>query len=359
MKRRTAVLTVELERAALRELRQWFLDLSHSHFEDRLRPVVLCFSDGKVELGRWRRDVRTIELSRTLLRDHSWCALVEVLKHEMAHQYVDEVLGFADEAVHGPRFRKVCAERGIDARAEGLPRIGPSAAERHVLDRVGKLLALAESSNVHEAQSAMSAAQRLMLKYNLKTSHDVESRPYTHRVLGKATGRVEENQRILAMILAEYFFVETIWVPVWRPLEGRRGSVLEVSGTQENLELAEYVFDFLNRAAERLWREHKRAEGIAGNMHRRAYIAGVMSGFEEKLKKERTRNHQRGLVWVGDAGLDAYWRKRHPRVRWSRYGARSRPEEYGHGKRAGQRLVLSRGMGKGPSERIRQLAAGD
>ena len=69
-------------------------------------------------------------------------------------------------AAHGPEFRRVCAERSIDARAAGAP--ARPAGEDHVLDRIAKLLALAESPNEHEAQAAMSAAQRLMLKYNVE-----------------------------------------------------------------------------------------------------------------------------------------------------------------------------------------------
>src|SRR5690606_18958374 len=118
--------------------------------------------------GRWVAEERTIEISRKLLVDHGWGALVEVLKHEMAHQFVDEVLGLADEAAHGPAFRQVCAERGFDARASGVPNAAQSDAQSRVLERVAKLLALAESPNEHEAQAAMNAAQRLMLKYNLE-----------------------------------------------------------------------------------------------------------------------------------------------------------------------------------------------
>ena len=71
--------------------------------------------------------------------------LVEVLKHEMAHQFVDEVLGVHDEPDHGPVFRQVCDERGIDARAAGAP--DADRARDHVLDRIAKLLALAGSPN--------------------------------------------------------------------------------------------------------------------------------------------------------------------------------------------------------------------
>ena len=87
----------------------------------------------------------------------------------MAHQYVHEVLGKVDESAHGPAFRELCARLGIDAGAAGVPAAGaPSADDARVLERIARLLALAESANVHEAQAAMNAAQRLMLKHNLE-----------------------------------------------------------------------------------------------------------------------------------------------------------------------------------------------
>jgi len=79
------------------------------------------------------------------------------LKHEMAHQFVHEVLG-EQEAPHGPAFRATCARLGIDQRAGGLPQPAQSADQRRLLERVHKLLALAQSDNQHEAEAAAAAA---------------------------------------------------------------------------------------------------------------------------------------------------------------------------------------------------------
>ena len=103
-----------------------------------------------------------IELSPKLLTDHGWGTLVEVLKHEMAHQFVAEVLGVLDESSHGPVYRKVCEERGIDSRAAGIPEAGDAAPQDQVLERIQKLLALAESQNEHEAQAAMEGGEDIV-----------------------------------------------------------------------------------------------------------------------------------------------------------------------------------------------------
>ncbi|HEY6555784.1 MAG TPA: DUF2786 domain-containing protein [Polyangiaceae bacterium] len=358
-KRPSAVdgLSVELERAAVRAVRTTYAELNESLFGRRLRGCQLTFVEAGARLGRWVGELCTIELSRALLLEHGWGVLVEVLKHEMAHQYVYEVEGSC-EPPHGASFRRVCRERGIDERAAGVPLGAPEGSAEHgrILDRVGKLLALAESADEHEAQNAMSAAQRLMLKYNIQVT--LESRPasYGFRHLGRATGRVSEAERRLANILADHFFVECIWVPVWRPLEGKRGSMLEVCGRSENLELAAYVHSFLTHTAEALFRDYRRRNGAGRNTRRQSFLAGVMLGFQDKLRDERKKSHHEGLVWVGDAGLRDWFERRYPRVRRvSRAGVR-RSQAYAHGREAGKRIVLHRGVSEGASSQVRLLA---
>jgi predicted SprT family Zn-dependent metalloprotease len=354
-----AHLTLELERAALKAIRKSYDDINGSFFRWKLEPPSFDLVDARSRLGRWVSEGRVIELARTLLVEHGWGILVEVLKHEMAHQYVDEVLGAPDDASHGPEFKRVCEERGFDARAAGLPRASEVTDEQaRVLDRIAKLLALAESPNEHEAQAAMSAAQRLMLKYNVETVSNGARQSYTYRHLGEPTGRVSEAQRILSALLAEHFFVEVIWVPVWRAAEGKRGTVLEVCGTLENVELAAYVHTFLGHTAERLWQEHKRRHGLPRNGARQSFVAGVMSGFRDKLGRERKNQKSEGLVWLGDPELERFFRTRYPHIRHGRYQSRAAHPAYAHGREAGRSIVLHRGIRAGCSEALPRLLPG-
>jgi hypothetical protein len=350
-------LSLELERLALRAARRVYEDLNQSLFRAELRTPSFELSEAEGRLGRWLGGTRTLELRRALLVEHGWGTLVEVLKHEMAHQYVDEVLGVRDEGAHGPTFRRVCVERGIDARAAGLPRDATEGAG-HLLDRVAKLLALAESSNEHEAQAAMSAAQRLMLKHNLEAVLAQRRGAYDFRHLGTPSGRIGESQRLLAAILADHFFVEVIWVPVWRPLEGKRGSVLEVCGSAENLELAEYVHAFVNHTGERLFRDFRASGPRRGARERERFLAGLMVGFRDKLEAERQKNREQGLVWRGDGALHAFFRQRHPHIRMTRHATHAGTEAYARGREAGQKLVVHRGMRAGASRGAPALLPG-
>jgi hypothetical protein len=335
--------TARLQHALVRALLAEYQQLNQTFFAGLLRTPAIELVGAQVRLGQWNADTRTISLSRSLLLQHGWGAVVEVLKHEMAHQYVADVVGERTESAHGHGFRTVCERLGIDPTASGIA-VGRPQTETRVIERVARLLALAQSSNRHEAEAAMAAAQKLMLKYNMDACATRTDRSYGFRHLGTPSGRINEHERVLAIILNKHFFVEVIWVPVYRPLEAKSGSVLEVCGTPENLEMADYVYSFLVHTADRLWDEHKRANALGANRDRRVYLAGVMSGFLEKLDQHSRHHRQAGLVWVKDGKLNGYYRKRHPYIRNARYFGRRRTEAYDHGKQAGRGIVLHRAV---------------
>lgn len=341
-----ARLSAALEAALLRELREQYRLLAQSHFKNALRVPQLELVPSRARLGRWIGATRTIEISRPLVLAEPWGVVVEVLKHEMAHQYVSEVLGERDETAHGPRFRSVCDALGIDAAATGTPgaREEPSSAHRKVGERIARLLALASSPNVHEAEAAMAAAQRLLLKHNLELRQARAALGYVWRHLGRPTGRTTEAERVLSLLLGKHFFVEAIWVPVYRAREGKRGSVLEICGSPENVEIAEYVHGYLVATAERLWREHKAKLGIRADRDRRTFLAGVMTGMSDKLSRESKKSEAAGLVWIADGDLARYFRRRHPHVRHVRYAGQRRSEAYAHGREAGRQIVIHKGM---------------
>jgi hypothetical protein len=338
----------------LRELAREYRDLNWALFGNRLQLIPLAISDDQSRLGFFAADPRRIELARELVLNHPWGSVVEVLKHEMAHQFVHEVLGHRDETSHGPSFQSVCERLGIDPRASGLP------VEKHerspIIERIKKLLALANSPNQHEAETAMRMAHRLMLRHNLEhVSTDAASDAYGFRHLGHPTGRVSEADRFLAGLLGEFFFVQPIWISVFRVEDQKRASILEITGRPENLDMAEYVHGFLQHTSEALWRAHKREHGIRSNLERRAYVAGVMRGFADKLRAERKSEEASGLVWVGDPLANEYFRRRHPRIRHTSFSTTSGSSAGRLGHAAGREIVLHRPIAKGSTQAPRAL----
>ncbi len=335
-------LDAALDAALVRQLAREWKAFNDNQLRGALRQPTLVLSDADARLGYWQRETRTLGISRRLCRTKAWGVVVEVLKHEMAHQYVHEVLGVLDESAHGQAFRDVCAARGIDAAAAGLPddfSAETRATRGRLLERVAKLLALAESDNVHEARAAMAAAQKLMLEHNIE--HAGDRRRYGFRHLGPLRGRTFEPECRIAALLAEHFFVEVIWVHSYDSVTAKTGRVIEICGADENLDMAEYVYGFLTQQQESLWRAHKRAHGIKSDRERMAFFAGVVVGFADTLAAKRKEHDAAGLVWLGDADLERFTRARHPYTR-SKRNVAARGASRAHGVAAGRALVLHR-----------------
>lgn len=344
-------LSIEQERRLLAVLREEWEHWNVARFRRSLRPPIFTLDDTSTRLGQWERVTRTLSLSRGFVISHAWPAVVEVLKHEMAHQFVSEVLDVTDETAHGPTFQRVCRDRGIDARAAGRPLAGEEDDPRtaRVARTVEKLLALASSDNVHEAETAMRAARRLLAQHNLGDA-DLPGAERVHDYLhvGPVLLRVHEWQRLLASLLAEHFFVEAIWVSAYVPTTGKRGSQLELCGTPANLKIAEYVHGYLAHVAPRLWDSYKEREAVRGDRERLPYFAGLMNGFRQQLRSDAKAESksepsaQRQMVHVATEALRGFYRGRHPYVRTVRYGGAARGEAFAEGESEGRALTLRR-----------------
>ena len=334
-------LTTELEAALVRELQSRFEWENRARFANRLQMPVFALSDTAARLGRWCPATRTIELSRAFAMDRPWLEVTGVLEHEMAHQYVDEVLGVRDETSHGDTFRRVCAQRGIDGRAASVVPLAESAAAAHAFDRIRKLLALAGSSNRHEAELAMRKAHELMLRHNVESASGRDELGYAVRHLsGDPTKRATRVEADIVGILIQFFFVKAIRVPVYLPRIGKRGAVYEIVGTPSNLDMAGHVYAFLMSTAERLWQQNRGDSRVRNGRDRIAYQSGVVRGFRDTLAVERTGLQRgTGLIWVGDSNLEGFYRRRHPRISTRRSTIRL-TGAHEAGREAGRAVVL-------------------
>lgn len=345
-------MSVPLERALLRALSHDWAQLNRDRFRGALRSPVFGLSGsvgarGK-NLGTWATLGRTLHLDRDFVLKTEWAAVREVLLHEMAHQFVDETYAVRDETPHGPTFQAVCARFGIDGRASGAPGGGDpdhpqEGATPRIVERVRKLLALATSANQHEAESAMNAAQALLLRYNLDALGTGGAR-IECRTLGEAAMRHSEEEKLLAGILTKHFFVKGIWINVFLQDRAAWGTIFEVCGTHENVEMAAYVHHFLQETTVRLWEKH-------GVGHTRTSLArfraGAYHGFFQKLAEQATKHASTGLVWVGDAAVDEVFEQRHPHIRKIRSTGFRRDSDFQSGKVAGRQIVLQRPIAGG------------
>jgi len=185
------------------------------------------------------------------------------------------------------------------------------AVDEAVLKRIKKLLALATSSNEHEAALAASKAQALMFQHNLEMaaisgvdlSPDV-TKVIRERVKAGATPGTGTQWRVdLADAVASYGFCDVV-------IHGR-GKYMQFSfiGRRADLEVAKYTYEFLTERFSVLvqeygktrWAEAKaeaKAEGITFHQWERdhswdhplkaknSWLHGAVSGARTKMREE-------------------------------------------------------------------------
>src|SRR5262245_32297720 len=99
------------ERCAVLELNAEYKRLLCERHLD-LAPATIELTDSTSFWGRWDPELRTIFVSRTLILNHSWFHVIGILRHEAAHQVVDELFSPLtnflnhNQRIHNDTFRK-------------------------------------------------------------------------------------------------------------------------------------------------------------------------------------------------------------------------------------------------------------
>lgn len=305
-----------------------------------LRQPLICLDhtlSGKRLLGLWEPSRRAIRISETFARSSVWLTVVEVLHHEIAHQYVSEVLLIdGEETAHGPAFQMICERYGIDGRACAPVREEDKARAA----KVQKLMNLTQSPNENEAKAALAAARRIMGEHPLDdlngaTEDDVATIP-----IGAIYQKLPLHAVTAANILAEEFAVLHCAVPAYDPRTQERGQQIEITGRRSALEQAQHFHACMDRQATGL----ANAAGLANTKKARAdYLAGLYASFRDHLcdaKKGATSPNQAdgaALVRVGpsDPEVGDHFEARYSHLRTSR---RKVPESaaYAAGRRDGK-----------------------
>jgi hypothetical protein len=216
------------------------------------------------------------------------------------------------------------------------------------MDRIKKLMALAESPNRHEAESAMAKAYKWVAKYNVDLLAQDEDRNFTSVFVGLPALRHPPEDYALAHLLQDFYFVQGIWVSTYVPEKGKMGRVLEVSGTIQNIKLASYAYDFVRQFIHSQWAEYNHGKRL--NRHRQTdFAVGIVEGFRAKLEsqwKENEKNRDSlSLMRVEDPLLRKYVTYKYPYTVKVRRGIASQDKNVlKDGRRIGERLIIAKAI---------------
>ena len=374
--------TAEFERVALRELYRAYDQLNSSHRLD-LCPAVLAFFDSDSRWGQWEPGNRRISIARRLLTGHPWFNVLAILRHEMAHQLVAE--GEASEDAgsarpHGAAFQAACrrvgvpgpfARAGCDLNVHGLDWREHKRDEgtERLLEKVRKLLALATSTNEHEALLAMEKVREIYAKYNLEQAVAAERDSFASAFIRHGRKRIEAHQDRIVGILMGHFFVKAVIGSDFDPKSRETHRSIELIGSRANVLMAEYVYYFLLRQSEALVNEaavRSPAAWPMNRLERKSFRLGVLAGFLEKLNAARKPASQaaggglvgRALVqFEGDSALDGYLAELYPRLgRRSSGGRTICHDSFTAGSAAGKTITLNRAVASSDGNQGRLLS---
>lgn len=368
-KKLTAHTTGTTDRKSLQ--RAWLLQLYKEHericwqYGVRLAVPIMEISTSSANWGSWHPAGKTIKISDRLIQLHAWDVVINILKHEMAHQVVSEL--FRSHDAHGSLFDQACDLLGVPGEFRGasgdLPRMILDARERatasphrNLLLKIEKLLALAESGNKHEALLAMEKANYLIAKYNIRRIEQSQEACYECLIINHKSRRIENYQRKICSILVNHFFVKIILADLFDAEQCCTHKTIEILGTSENVLIANYVYCFLLAQMDSLWRQFQRSHQTTGRQ-KRSYCLGVLEGFAGKLAGQKQQNfpgenlaaaipdNLSVQVCSNDQGLIRFMEERHPRLSRKKFSsARVYLKEYEAGCHDGGNLTLSKGI---------------
>ncbi len=270
---------------------------SRFEFKGHLFPIDVVVFEGS-ELGHFNSSYYQIGLNRKLIYLAKDSVVRDILKHELAH-YLTFIL-YKDVKPHGIEFHQVCesfgfpkevSEATMNLEESNLSKVGDLQSEK-IVEKVKKLLMLAQSSNAHEAELATIKANELLLRHNLDYLKDKQEPIYLDRLLI----RKRKDTKLTAIYsILKHFIV--------RPVisQGQHACCLEVSGALTNVKLAGYIAHFLDRELDHLWDQAKSENGLSGLQAKNSFFLGVADGFNEKMlaaKKEFTDEDRKSLVVV-------------------------------------------------------------
>ena len=345
------------------QARAWLAELTTEHRRicyffglKKLTTPIIRIAELQSAWGLWQSQPRMITIARRLITDYPWNTVIEVLKHEMAHQMVSEIHQRNDEQ-HGALFKSCCRQLGMatwsmQAEIELGARVFASEGEASeignnpVLRRVKKLLALGSSSEEHEAKLAMQRVREICDRHNLKSLPEADDQ-YIMQILNQHKKRLSREQLAICGLLTSNFAVNVICSSLYSATDNTTYRTIELFGRAADVKIAEYVYFFLLQQINALWAKNRTKLPPRARRSKSSFGEGLLAGFAQTLARRQDETAQQAQALMVQLQVQAvsFSKTRCPRVRSvSVAGLRHRQDSYTSGYREGRKLKLNEGL---------------
>lgn len=193
--------------------------------------------------------------------------------------------------------------------------------DKSIMEKIQKLLSLANSDNENEAKMATARANELLIKYNLNLQQieDHQNDYMVQTIEDKNAGlTLKPHHNLIADLLMEFFFVKIMiqrsyvgessgrWARRQKP-RSQYKKVIQLVGTEENCKIAGYIFSYLNTAYPHLWKEYFDTHADAEARDKQSYYTGLTIGIKAMLDETKWKVlNETGLVLKDDPKLKEF-----------------------------------------------------
>lgn len=237
--------------------------------------------------------------------------------------------------------------------------------QKEILDKIRKLLRLAESDNQHEAELAYANAQKLITKYNIDKSMLEEQEDELIEVITFFKFRNLQLIHHLTYQLLEAFYNVKGYV-FHNKLSAYRGQVnqeMKFIGTKMDLDMAKYASDFFRFALDTAFAEWQE-ETDCPNSHRNDFYLGMFEGItgkmqaakmqeeEANLTTEERRSRYAIVIQKKSDAIDEFMRKLGSTKQPTNFHAGISLEARKEGQRQGERTHINKPIAGGPAKGV-------
>lgn len=170
-----------------------------------------------------------------------------------------------------------------------------------IIEKVKKLLALGQSDNANERDTALAKANALIAEHQIDMVL-VQAAPAVEAILEGTVdvgSRRPVESKFLSWLLQSHFRVEV--VNNWRWQDGRIVLYQSFIGRKSDVEFASWMYSYLTDEFRRRWSYFKEST-VAPASERSTFLYGVYQGLDEKLKAEKSEAEARKFQDMANVG---------------------------------------------------------
>ena len=279
----------------------------------------------------------------------SWDYLSGVVGHETAHMLVASNIG--DTEAHGEAFKEVCRYLGIEEFSKThAPK--EVASSTNIMNRIKKLLALSESNNTYESQSALLKARKIMMEHSISANSIDESKKI-YRVKLAEYGRYTMDYTTISYIVKQ---ITSVYM-LRSSLHGKK--VLYAHGTLSECKIAEYLFDYLTKELNTKYEAFRDTLYDARGAKKSFYL-GVYDGMQKRFENDTDVTISGNALMLSEQNKNSYLAKQYVysdlRVKISIFNAYAKNmNAVENGRSVGKNLQIHHGIGNTSQSSMRYL----